>query len=69
MGHWRLLFQFAFADRLGYQYCWQTDDDSVVESNVEYNMVAHAREKKLLMMGRTIMTDIPEVSINTHFQI
>ena len=62
MGHWRLLFQFAFADRLGYQYSLQTDDDSLVISDVGYDIVANAREKNLIMMARSIMTDSPAVS-------
>ena len=62
MGHWRLLFPYAFADRLGYQYLWQTDDDAAVESDVGYNMVNHAREKQLLMMGRAVMNETNSVS-------
>ena len=62
MGHWRLLFQFAFADRLGYQYSLQTDDDSLMMSDVGYNMVTDAREKKVVIMARSIMVDIPSVS-------
>ena len=40
MGHWRLTFQYAFADALGYRYIWQMDDDSHFNATVSFNVVS-----------------------------
>jgi hypothetical protein len=38
MGHWRLMFQFAFADLLGYKYLWQIDDDTEFKARETVNI-------------------------------
>jgi hypothetical protein len=45
MGHWRLMFQFAFADMLGYKYLWQVDDDTEFKSQEAVNITEFMQEK------------------------
>ena len=39
MGRWRLTFAFDFAKAMGYPYLMQLDDDAVLNSHVEKNIV------------------------------
>lgn len=57
MGHWRLTFQFAFADLLGYKYLWQLDDDSFFRSPVSVSMVDYMQRKDLWLAGATKYQD------------
>jgi hypothetical protein len=45
MGHWRLAFQPAFADMLGYKLLWQLDDDSFFTSPLNISMADHMRQQ------------------------
>jgi hypothetical protein len=45
MGHWRLAFQFAFADRLGYKYVLQLDDDSDFRAKETLNLTDFMQSK------------------------
>lgn len=51
MGHWRLAFQFAFADMLGYRYVWQLDDDSHFRTPVTVNLMEYMQERNLWVGG------------------
>jgi hypothetical protein len=57
MGHWRLTFQFAFADMLGYKYLWQLDDDSFFRSPVNFSMIQYMQEKTLWIAGGKTLPD------------
>lgn len=57
MGHWRLTFQFAFADMLGYKYVWQLDDDSFFRSPVNFNMVDYMQQHSLWVAGVKTLPD------------
>lgn len=57
MGHWRLAFQFAFADVLGYKYLWQLDDDSFFPEPVTVDMLAFMQKNDLWIAGRQTMSD------------
>lgn len=45
MGHWRLTFQFAFADMLGYKYVWQVDDDTEFKARETLNVTDYMQGK------------------------
>lgn len=45
MGHWRLMFQFIFADMLGYKYIWQVDDDTEFQTRETINMTDFMTDK------------------------
>lgn len=62
MGHWRLTFQFAFADLLGYKYLWQLDDDSFFRSQVQFNMMSYMSEHDLWLAGFRTLIDPPMVT-------
>jgi hypothetical protein len=57
MGHWRLTFQFAFADLLGYRYVWQLDDDSFFKSPVNFSMIEYMQKNDLWVAGFRTLTD------------
>lgn len=61
MGHWRLTFQFAFADLLGYKYLWQLDDDSYFRGPVDFSLVQHMQSKGLWVAGSKTEQDFPFV--------
>jgi hypothetical protein len=69
MGHWRLTFQFAFADMLGYKYVWQLDDDSFFKSPVDFDIISYMKQHDLWLAGAKTLTDpfkvtwgIPEIA-------
>lgn len=57
MGHWRLTFQFAFADMLGYKYVWQLDDDSSFRSPVNFSMISYMQQHDLWVAGHKTLPD------------
>jgi len=57
MGHWRLAFQFAFADMLGYKYIWQLDDDSYFRTAVGFNMIDYMKQNDLWVAGVKTLPD------------
>jgi hypothetical protein len=57
MGHWRLTFQFAFADMLGYKYVWQLDDDSFFKSPVDFDVIDYMQKQQLWVAGHKTLPD------------
>lgn len=57
MGHWRLTFQFAFADLLGYKYVWQLDDDSFFPQQIGFNMLEYMTQHDLWIAGYRTLQD------------
>jgi hypothetical protein len=57
IGHWRLTFQFAFADMLGYKFLWQLDDDSYFESPVGFNVINYMQQHDLWVAGHRTEQD------------
>lgn len=57
MGHWRLTFQFAFADMLGYKYVWQLDDDSWFKKSVNFSMISYMQQHGLWVAGAKTLPD------------
>jgi hypothetical protein len=57
MGHWRLIFQFAFADILGYRYLWQLDDDSFFLEAVTTNMLQYVQQNQLWIAAALVEID------------
>ena len=43
------LVVYDMADRLGYRYVWQTDDDSRMKEPVDFNMREYLQQRGLLM--------------------
>jgi hypothetical protein len=60
MGHWRLTFQFAFADMLGYKYVWQVDDDTEFKARETLNVTDYMQGK--LVAGYYMVNDISDVT-------
>jgi hypothetical protein len=62
MGHWRLTFQFAFADMLGYKYVWQLDDDSFFKSKVDVDIIQYMQQNDLWVASAKTRPDPFHVS-------
>ena len=56
-GHWRLTFQMSFAQRLGYSYLLQLDDDSYFTSPLETDLLHFARSRDLDLAARKAYSD------------
>jgi hypothetical protein len=60
MGHWRLTFQFAFVELLGYKYLWQVDDDIEFTAQESLNVTEYMQGK--LGAGVEMFNDGSEVT-------
>jgi len=49
MGRWRLAFSLDFAKTMGYKYHLQFDDDAMLNTPVEYNLLPKFQEKNYQM--------------------
>lgn len=58
--------RMCHADRLGYKYLWQTDDDSWVVQPMHFNLVAHMREGGLWLASQNIRRDEVYVTKGAH---
>jgi hypothetical protein len=58
MGHWRLAFQFTFADLLGYKYLLQVDDDSDFTVKETLNLTDFM-QGKLFSGEATVLLECP----------
>lgn len=64
MGRWRLTFSLDFAQAMGYEYHMQFDDDAVVLSDVDYNIVDKLRtEKHDMAVTSDLLGEVPHITL------
>ena len=56
-GHWRLTFQMSFAQRLGYPYMLQLDDDSRFTGPLKTDLLQFVRSRDLDLAARRAVSD------------